>query len=175
MYIKQIKTTSVLSESVIKILNINQEQSRLSYVSVIRQWNTKNWRFEQWFDNTLKSNSIRCKKLTTIVSNIAVKFRHSCLPVFAWRRIVLRFFDPKQLLPVSCILWCYFLKCYQIMWVSIRLVSRMATFNKNIDMITVVINSQKFNVCEIRDMIICWWNECLISNFNYVSERFKCF
>ena len=120
-----------------------------------------------------KTGKRECRNVTA--TYVAIIFRHSYLPVFAWRRIVLRFFDPKQLLPVSCILWCYFLKCYQIMWVSIRLVSRMATFNKNIDMITVVINSQKFNVCEIRDMIICWWNECLISNFNYVSERFKCF
>ena len=45
---------------------------------------------------------------------VAVTFRHSCLPVFAWRRIVLRFFDPKQLLRISCVLWCYFSKFYQI-------------------------------------------------------------
>ena len=34
-----------------------------------RQWSTKNWRFEEWFNNTLKNNTIRCKKLATIVSN----------------------------------------------------------------------------------------------------------
>ena len=32
------------------------------------------------------------------------------LPIFAWWTIVLRFFDPKQLLRVSCIWWCYFIK-----------------------------------------------------------------
>ena len=39
---------------------------------------------------------------------------YSCLTVFAWRRVVLRFFDPKQLLRVSCILWCYYPKCFSI-------------------------------------------------------------
>ena len=32
------------------------------------QWSTKNWRFEEWFNNTLKNNTIRCEKLATIVS-----------------------------------------------------------------------------------------------------------
>ena len=32
------------------------------------QWRTKNWRFEEWFSNTLKNNTIKCKKFTTIVS-----------------------------------------------------------------------------------------------------------
>ena len=36
------------------------------------------------------------------------------LPVFPWRRVVLRFFNPKRMLQVSCILWCYILKCYSI-------------------------------------------------------------
>ena len=96
----------------------------------IRQWSTKNWHFEVWFNNTLKSITIRCKKLATIVSvwkyvarsfirwkqvstgAVAIIFRHSCLPVLTWWRLVLRIFDPKQLLRVSCILWCYFSKCY---------------------------------------------------------------
>ena len=85
--------------------------------------------------NTKFNSTIDFKKLATIVSGckkvarsffrrkqvstspemllyVAVTFWHSCLPVFAWRRIVLRFFDPKQLLRVSCILWCYYAKCY---------------------------------------------------------------
>ena len=49
-------------------------------------------------------------------SNVAVIFSYSCLTVFAWRRVVLRFFDPKQLLWVSCILWCYYPKCYSIIF-----------------------------------------------------------
>ena len=44
---------------------------------------------------------------------LAVTFRHSCLPVFACRRVVLHFFDPKQLLQVSFILWCYFQSHFQ--------------------------------------------------------------
>ena len=32
------------------------------------QWSIKNWRFEEWFNNTLKNNTIRCKKFATIVS-----------------------------------------------------------------------------------------------------------
>ena len=37
-----------------------------------------------------------------LVLYVVVIFRHSCLPVFAWRRVVLHIFDPKQLLRVSC-------------------------------------------------------------------------
>ena len=44
---------------------------------------------------------------------VAFIFRLSCLPVFAWRRVVLHIFAPKQLLRVSCILFCYS-KCYSI-------------------------------------------------------------
>ena len=40
----------------------------------------------------------------------AVTLRNSCLPVLAWRRVVLRFFDQKQLLLVSYFRWCYFTK-----------------------------------------------------------------
>ena len=47
---------------------------------------------------------------------MAFPYRHSCLPVFAWQRVVLHIFDPKQLLRVSCILWCYYLKCYPIIF-----------------------------------------------------------
>ena len=132
-----------------------------------------------WFNNMLKSNTIRCKKLATIVlsqKNVAqtllqaitgkhecwkvtamcgtrayllsteegscyifstqnncceflasngIIFKvifnhtwyvavilHSCLPVFACRRVVLHFFDPKQLLRVSCILWWYLSKWF---------------------------------------------------------------
>ena len=35
-------------------------------ISYIWQWSITNWRFE--FNNTLKSNTIRCEKLATIVS-----------------------------------------------------------------------------------------------------------
>ena len=47
-------------------------------------------------------------------TNIAVTFRHSCLPVFTWRRVVLHIFDRKQLLRVSCTWWYYYSKCYSI-------------------------------------------------------------
>ena len=47
-----------------------------------------------------------------LVLYIAVTFRHSCLPVIAWQKVVLHFFDPKQLLEVSSILWCYLSKWY---------------------------------------------------------------
>ena len=52
---------------------------------------------------------------------VAVIFRHSCLSVFAWRRVVLHIFDPKQLLRVSCILWCYYPKCYSIILENVSL------------------------------------------------------
>ena len=92
-----------------------------------------------WITNTLGNNTIGSKKLAIIVSGqkkhsttllqvntgehecrnvtttyVAVTFWHLCLPVFAWRSAVLCFFDPKQLLRVSCFLWCYYPKCYSI-------------------------------------------------------------
>ena len=45
---------------------------------------------------------------------IAIIFLHSYLPVLDWRRVVLLIFDPKQLLWVSFILWCYYSKCISI-------------------------------------------------------------
>ena len=39
---------------------------------------------------------------------------HSCLSVFAWWRVMICFFDLKQLLRIFCILWCYYPKCYSI-------------------------------------------------------------
>ena len=53
---------------------------------------------------------------------VAVTFRHSCLPVFVWRTVVVCFFDPKQLLRVSCILWCYLTKWYStILYIYIHI------------------------------------------------------
>ena len=115
------------------------------------------------FNNTLKSNTMRCKKLTTIVlgrkyvSTNAEMLRsitlrqaktgeHECRNIkiyvqnqIQWKDFNLLktllenssyfgtlaylfspdegsecFFDPKQLLRVSCILWCYYPKCYSI-------------------------------------------------------------
>ena len=34
----------------------------------IRKWSSTNWRFEVQLNITLKNNTIRCKKLATIVS-----------------------------------------------------------------------------------------------------------
>ena len=46
-----------------KAINKSDNQERYD------TWSTKNWRFEVWFNNTLKNNTIRCKKLATIVSS----------------------------------------------------------------------------------------------------------
>ena len=87
--------------------------------SEIKLKSTTNWRFRLWLMITLQNNTIRCKKHTTIASFrknvtrpffrltqvstsaeieriaeiVAILFRQSCLPVFAWRRIVLRFLN----------------------------------------------------------------------------------
>ena len=66
------------------------------------QWSTTNWHFQKWLNEQM------------IELYVAVAFRHLCLTVLAWRRVVLRFFDLKQLLRVSCILWCYYSKCQSI-------------------------------------------------------------
>ena len=50
-----------------------------------------------------------------LVLYVSVILLHVCLTRFVWRRVVLRFFDPKQLLRVLCI-WCWFAKCSQYHW-----------------------------------------------------------
>ena len=65
------------------------------------------------------SNSKFCTKYDSNVADchVAVIFRHSCLSVFSWQRLVLRFLDSKQLLEVSWISWYYFSKWY---WVTLE-------------------------------------------------------
>ena len=73
----------------------------------------------------MKSNTISCKKLATIVSGqkyvarpffrqkqVSTSAEMYSNSVFAWRRVVLHIFDLKQLLRVSCFLCCYYPKCY---------------------------------------------------------------
>ena len=43
------------------------------------------------------TNGERCVRTWTKCNDIAVTFRHSCLSVFAWRRVVLHLFDPKTI------------------------------------------------------------------------------
>ena len=64
-----------------------------------------------------KTGKHECQKLTAI----AVTFRLSCLPVIAWRWVVLHFFAPKQLLRVSCILWCYLSKGFSTIFQNVSL------------------------------------------------------
>ena len=70
-------------------------------------------------------------------NNVAVIFRHSCLPVFAWR-LVVHIFDP-QLLRVSYILWCYHSKSYSIilentcLWCFIVISSLFCFYLKSAD------------------------------------------
>ena len=64
--------------------------------------------------NSNVQNQIQWQDFNAAVLYFAVIFRHSCLPVFAWRRVVLHIFDPKQLLRVSCMLSCHYPKCYSI-------------------------------------------------------------
>ena len=93
---------------------------------------TKKYNVEKWeekvmgqtvikhYVNRIRYCYIYCYYVTSYcyiyVTNIyvTVTFRHSCLPVFTWRRVILHIFDPKQLLRVPCILWCHYLKCYWI-------------------------------------------------------------
>ena len=75
-----------------------------------------------WFNNTLKGNMMKCKKFSTIVSGKKKKssttlrqariYKHECrarccyftiflLIFFTWQRVSFHFFDPKQLLRAS--------------------------------------------------------------------------
>ena len=70
----------------------------------IRQWSTKNCRFEIWYNNTLKSKTIRCKKLPTIVSG---------------RKKVARPFVRRKQVRTSaeircCYLWAQVLPCFRL-------------------------------------------------------------
>ena len=101
------------------------------YCKYSKMYKTEHHKQAFWsmVENHFENNTIRCKKLVTIVlgwKNVArsflrqkqvsmstktyaaVTFRHLCLPVSAWWRVMLHFYDLKQLLRVSCILWCYF-------------------------------------------------------------------
>ena len=86
------------------ITKLNQELGRRGRHS-LENFLKENW-FKScliWFDNALKSNTIRCKKLPyNCFGSKKITFQHLCLLVFASRRVVLYFFDPKQLW-VSCI------------------------------------------------------------------------
>ena len=73
---------------------------------------TKNWRMKKWTMNMLQIKSIWSKKLPTIVSGTKkviqsfvrrkwARVPHLCLRNFIWRKVVLHFSDPKQLLRVS--------------------------------------------------------------------------
>ena len=66
------------------------------------------------FGLKIHSPTLHQVKAVKYECRVAVIFRHSCLPVFVWRRVVRHIFDPKQLLQVSCILWYYYSKCYSI-------------------------------------------------------------
>ena len=70
-----------------------------------------------------KTGKHECRNITYV----AVIFWHLCLSLFAWRRVVLHIFDPKQLLRVSYFLWCYYPKCYSII---LENVSLWCFFNK---------------------------------------------
>ena len=72
------------------------------FIPSVPQWSTKNWLFEEWFNSTLKSNTMKCKKLATIVSgqkNIARPFirhkqgKHTC------RNVTVLNHSSKKLLP----------------------------------------------------------------------------
>ena len=91
---------------------------------------------------------------------IAVTFRHSCLTVFAWRRVVLRFFDPKQLLRVSCILWCYYPKCYSIIFENASLWCFIVTVNFSVSFFN------KKKIASINFIEVLFWTPVFLTKFN---------
>ena len=65
-------------------------------------------------NNCFGSKKYSTTLLQAVIGKHSFTFRHSCLPISAWRRVVLHFFDPKQLFRVSWILWCYLSKWFSI-------------------------------------------------------------
>ena len=65
---------------------------------MIRQWCTTNWRFQVWLKNTLNNNTIRCKKLATIVSGrkyftrLFVRWKQLSTSVEIYIAVIFRFY-----------------------------------------------------------------------------------
>ena len=131
-----------------------------------------------------KTDKHECRNATP--THVAVTFCHSCLPIFAWRRVVQHIFDPKQLLRVSCILWCYHSKCYPIilendsLWcfIIIKLFYFLAIFDKS--SFCYMVATGKKHVILMLTMIIklikmvrCWIWDRKLYYFN-CSFQFKC-
>ena len=60
---------------------------------------------------TMKHDKLAFSKVTRVPK---CNNRHSCLPVYPEEGSCYVFSDPKQLLRVSCILWCYYPKYHLI-------------------------------------------------------------
>ena len=113
-----------------------------------------------------------------------------CLPLFAWRRVVLRIFDPIQLLRVSCILWCHSSKWiynHQSTFKGVQ--TKGVTLNEQFNFIIHFDSSGAVSFC-IRKIpmliILCvsnlvtfiWgnivWLSCKHFQFNYNHPVFLC-
>ena len=132
----------------------------------------------------MKNNIIKCQKLATNVSgrkndptnehrcrNITATYKTKCngkifiyavifrhlLIYFRPTKVVLRFFDPKQLLRVSCILRCYFTKLY---WITI--VKRLT------QICNYYYTSYKYRIKCI--MKFFFWQNCQISDYHAKHE-----
>ena len=74
-------------------------------------------------NSTWEGEKVRCCCISALVLNC-----------FRLKKGRATFFDPKQLLRVSCILWCYYRKCYSI---SIKTgFSLLLTFNWNLTIVS---------------------------------------
>ena len=150
------------------IVVVGRDCNSLKKFLILRFQDSSDWcitmkhqkRFQVWLGNTLNNNTVRCN-----VWCVAVLFRHSCLPVFAWRRVVLHIFNPKQLLRVSCILWCYLSK-----WLSIkRLLLLLQWFH---EYVTECKSHRKILECRISNIVIVICSINLYVKFSYNGDDF---
>ena len=116
------------------------KRHNIGYCKAFSKWNNK----KKMIGTKILLKEFRCMKshffssfslskihfqIFTIIYNIFNYFIHlqlrccyisalvlTCFRLTKKRRVVLRFFDPKQLLRVSCVLRCCYPKCYSIIF-----------------------------------------------------------
>ena len=122
-------------------IKVNDFYTKISSFAIINPtFNTKKKHHKLAFwsmvENHFENNTIRCEKLATIVSGqknvvrpfvrrkqvstsaemyVAVTFRHSCLPVFAWWRVRAIFFWPETIAASFLHLMVFFSKWFSTM------------------------------------------------------------
>ena len=83
-----------------------KKKTYFNLTNYLRKRSTTNWHFEVWLKITLKNNIIKMQETSNNYFGSKKKKKKK---------------KTKQVLQSSCILWCYFSKCYSIIFENTRL------------------------------------------------------